>query len=157
VGVAAPGAAGAGGSVVITYPTLTLAKSQPSPALAVGVNSVYTLTVKNTNASGVKAYSARVVDQLPSNMTYVSSSGTGWSCSPAANAGGTLVTCNFTGTINANNGTSVLQITAKPTTPSAVTNYAAVDPTGSTSPPVPTTCTAPTCRPVAPHPWSALA
>ena len=133
---------GAAGSVVITYPKLTLTKSQPSPALVVGVNSVYTLTVTNTNTSGVKAYSARVVDQLPSNMTYVSSSGTGWSCSAAANAGGTLVTCDFAGTIDANGGTAVLQITARPTNHFTVTNYAAVDPTGSTSPPVPATCTA---------------
>lgn len=141
-GNAAPGQPGAPGFVVITYPTLTLAKSQPSPALAVGANSVYTLTVTNTDTTEIKAYSARVVDQFPANMTYVSSSGTGWSCSAAANAGGTLVTCNFTGTINANGGTAVLQITARPTSHLTVTNYAAVDPIGSTSPPVPTTCTA---------------
>ena len=75
-------------------------------------------------------------------MTYVGGSGTGWSCSAAANAGGTLVTCDFTGTINANGGTATLQITASLASPSNVANYAAVDPIGSTSPPVPTTCTA---------------
>jgi hypothetical protein len=52
------------------------------------------------------------------------------------------VTCDFNGTITANGGTAVLQITAKPTNHFTVINYAAVDPIGSTSPPVPTTCTA---------------
>jgi uncharacterized repeat protein (TIGR01451 family) len=141
-GYGAPGFNGAPGSVVITYPTLTLAQSLPSPGLKVGANSVYTLTVTNTNTTGVNAYTARVVDQLPSTMTYVSNGGAGWSCSAAANAGGTLVTCDFTGTINANGGTAVLQITAQLTSESNVTNYAAVDPIGGTSPPVPTTCTA---------------
>jgi len=138
----ASGNPGGNGSVIITpiYPTLTVTKSQPSPALQVGINSVYTLTVATTTTT--PAFVARVVDQLPVNMTYVSSSGTGWTCSTAANAGGTLVTCDFVGTIAASGGTSVLQITAKPTSNITVTNYAAVDPSGTTSPPTPTTCTA---------------
>ena len=133
---------GGNGSVIITplYPTLNLVKTQPSPALAVGGNSVYTLTL--STSTGTPANSARVVDQLPVNMAYVSSSGTGWTCSTAANAGGTLVTCNFTGIIAASGGTSVLQITARPTSNITVTNYAAVDPAGGTTPPAPTTCTA---------------
>jgi len=138
----ASGNPGGNGSVTITpiYPTLTVTKSQPSPALQVGINSVYSLTVATTTTT--PAFVARVVDQLPVNMTYVSSSGTGWTCSTAANAGGTLVTCDFVGTIAASGGTSVLQITAKPTSNITVTNYTAVDPAGGTSPPTPTTCTA---------------
>ncbi|MEO7886441.1 MAG: SdrD B-like domain-containing protein [Polaromonas sp.] len=138
----ASGNPGGNGSVTITpiYPTLTVTKSQPSPALQVGINSVYTLTVATTTTT--PAFVARVVDQLPVNMTYVSSSGTGWTCGVAANAGGTLVTCDFSGTITASGGTSVLQITAKPTSNITVTNYTAVDPAGGTSPPTATTCTA---------------
>ncbi len=137
-----PGASGGAGSVVITpvFPTLNLAKSQPSPALAAGSNSTYTLTVSNTGA--YPANSARVLDQLPANMTYVGSSGTGWVCNAAPNAGGTLVTCNFTGTLAATTGTSTLQITVAPTTNASVTNYASVDPAGGAKPPGPTTCTA---------------
>ncbi|NDP63800.1 MAG: DUF11 domain-containing protein, partial [Polaromonas sp.] len=136
------GTAGGNGSVVLTpvFPTLNLAKSQPSPSLAVGSNSAYLLTVSNTG--GYPANSARVFDQLPSNVTYVSSSGAGWSCSAAPNASGTLVTCDFVGTIAATTGTSALQITVSPTTNATVANYASVDPTGAASPPVPTTCTA---------------
>jgi len=138
----ASGNNGGNGSVIITpiYPTLTVTKSQPSPALQVGINSVYSLTVATTTTT--PAFVARVVDQLPANMAYVSSSGTGWTCSTAANAGGTLVTCDFTGTIAASGGTSVLQITTRPTSNVTVTNYASVDPAGGTSPPTPTTCTA---------------
>jgi hypothetical protein len=138
----ASGNPGGNGSVTITpiYPTLTVSKSQPSPALQVGINSVYSLTVATTTTT--PAFVARVVDQLPVNMTYISSSGTGWTCSTAANAGGTLVTCDFVGTIGASGGTSVLQITARPTSNITVTNYTAVDPAGGTSPPTSTTCTA---------------
>lgn len=136
------GTAGGSGSVILTpvFPTLNLVKSQPSPVLAVGTNSVYTLTVSNTGI--YPANSARVVDQLPSNVSFVSSSGTGWTCVSAANASGTLVTCSFTGTIVAGGGTSALQITVNPTTNATVTNYASVDPSGAASPPSPGTCTA---------------
>lgn len=141
-GVPTNGNPGGNGSVTITplYPTLNLAKSQPSPALAVGGNSTYTLTLTNTSTTPGSA--ARVQDQLPANLTYVSSSGTGWVCSPAASGGGTLVTCNFSGTLAASGGTATLQITVTPTNNATVTNYASVDPAGRTSPPTPATCTA---------------
>lgn len=136
------GTAGGNGSVILTpvFPTLNLTKSQPSPSLAVGSNGVYTLTVSNTGA--YPANSARVLDQLPSNLTYVGSSGTGWSCSAAPNASGMLVTCNFAGTIPAATGSSAVQITVSPTANATVTNYASVDPTGAVTSPAPTTCTA---------------
>ena len=136
------GNSGGNGSVTITplYPTLNLAKSQPSPTLAVGGNSVYTLAVTTTTST--PAYATRVLDQLPANLSYVSSSGTGWICTISANADGTLVTCNFSGTIAASGGTSALQITVLPTSNLSVTNRAVVDHAGGTNPPVPATCTA---------------
>jgi uncharacterized repeat protein (TIGR01451 family) len=136
------GKPGGDGSVIITpvYPTLNAAKAAPTPALAVGVSSSYTITVSNTGA--YPANSATVQDQLPGNVTYVSSSGTGWVCSPTANAGGTLVTCNFTGTIAPTSGTTAVQITVSPSSNATVTNYASVDAKGASSPPVPTSCTA---------------
>ena len=136
------GASGGNGSVILTpiFPTLNIAKSAPTPALAVGINSSYTLTVSNTGTG--PANSARVLDQLPANLTYVSGSGTGWACPLPTNVGGTLVTCNFTGSIAATTGTTSFQITVTPTTNASVTNFAAVDPTGGVNPPVPTTCTA---------------
>jgi uncharacterized repeat protein (TIGR01451 family) len=141
-GVGPRAASGTAGSIAITplFPALSLSKSQPSAALAVGVNSAYTLTL--TNSSTTPAFTARVLDQLPANMAFVSSSGTGWTCSAAASGGGTLLTCNFSGTLAASGGTTTLLITAAPTNNATVTNYASVDPAGRTSPPTPSTCTA---------------
>lgn len=141
-GVGPRAASGTAGSITITplFPTLGLVKSQPAAALAVGANSTYTLTV--TNSSTTPAFTAQAADQLPSSVTYVSSSGAGWTCSPSANASGTLVTCNFSGTISANGGVSAFQITVTPTTNATVTNYAAIDAAGGNSPPAPLSCTA---------------
>ncbi|WP_092132150.1 DUF11 domain-containing protein [Polaromonas sp. YR568] len=138
---ASPGTAGAAGSVTLTplFPTLNITKSAPTPALRVGTNSTYTLTV--TTSGTTPAYTARVFDQLPTNMTYVSGVGTGWTCSSAANAGGTLVTCDFVGTIAASGGTASVQITATPTSVTSVTNRASVG-TGGNAPPTASTCTA---------------
>ena len=122
------------------FPTLTASKAAPTPALVVGSNSTYTITVRNTGA--YSANSARVLDQLPASLTYVSGIGVGWVCTAIANSGGTLVACSFTGTLTAISGTTSLQITVTPTTNASVTNYASVDPTGAANPPVPTTCTA---------------
>ncbi len=141
-GIGPRGASGTAGSIAITplFPTLNLSKSQPVAALAVGVSSTYTLTL--TNSSTTPGFSARVLDQLPASLTFISGSGTGWVCSTAASGGGTLVTCNFSGTLAASGGTATLQITVTPTNNATVTNYASVDPAGRTSPPTPTTCTA---------------
>jgi uncharacterized repeat protein (TIGR01451 family) len=119
---------------------LGLVKSAPSPALQVLSNSAYTLTV--TNSGTAASTTARVLDQLPSTLSYVSGVGTGWTCSTAPSGGGTLVTCNYSGNIAAGGGTAAVVITVTSTSNAAVTNYASVDPTGGTAPPVPTTCTA---------------
>ena len=133
------GQSGSNGSVVITplSPTLGLVKSAPAPALQVGQNSSYVLTL--TNSATTPAFTATIRDQLPANLSYVSSVGSNWSCS---NTGG-LVSCNFTGgTIAASGGTITVTITVTPTSTASATNFAAVDPTGGPTPPTPTTCTA---------------
>jgi uncharacterized repeat protein (TIGR01451 family) len=124
-----------------TIVILGLVKSMPAPALRTGVNSAYTLTVTNTGTAATAT--ARVLDQLPANLSYVSGTGTGWTCGSAPGGGGTLVTCNFAGTIAAGGSSSVITITVAPTnTTTAITNYASVDSDGGAAPPVPTTCTA---------------
>jgi uncharacterized repeat protein (TIGR01451 family) len=113
---------------------LSVAKSAPSPALKVGVNSTYTLTV--TNSGVAAATTAEVQDQLPANFTFVSGSGTNWTCSNVSS----LITCNFAGGTIAIGGTSTIAITVTPTAAAggaSVTNYASIDPTGGTSPPAP--------------------
>lgn len=117
-------------------PNLAIAKSAPSPTLAVGTNSTYTLTV--TNSGPGAATTAQIKDQLPAGMTFVSATGTNWTC---ANASG-LVTCNYANAagIARINGTSTVNVVVTPTTAIAgtsVTNYASVDPTGGASAPTP--------------------
>jgi uncharacterized repeat protein (TIGR01451 family) len=123
-------------------PLLTLTKSAPTPNLQVGVNSVYTLTVSNAGQGAVN--SAQVKDQLPANLTFVSASGTNWSCGNVAS----LVTCNFAGGTLAPGSTSTIAVTV--TAPAAAagasdTNYASIDPTGGTAAPAPGA----TCSPAA--------
>jgi uncharacterized repeat protein (TIGR01451 family) len=117
---------------------LTIAKSAPTPSLAPGANSTYTLTVTNNGTTA--ATSATVKDQLPTSaLSFVSAVGTppaSWTC---GNASG-LITCTFAGSIAAG-GTSSVAITVKPTSNAvvgtSVTNYASIDPTGGTAPPTP--------------------
>jgi uncharacterized repeat protein (TIGR01451 family) len=115
-------------------PILTVAKSAPSPGLKVGVNSVYTLTVTNTGKGPTTT--AQVKDQLPANLTFVSATGTNWTCSNASQ----LVTCNFAGATLAAGGTSTIAVTVNAPLAAggaADTNYASIDPSGGSSPPAP--------------------
>jgi uncharacterized repeat protein (TIGR01451 family) len=122
-------------------PLLSLAKSAPTPALIFGTNSTYTLTV--TNSGNAAATTAQVKDQLPAGLTFVSASGTNWSC---ANASG-LITCNFAaGSIAAVNGTSTISVVVTPldtASGSSVSNYASIDPTGGATAPTPGAACAP--------------
>ncbi len=52
-----------------------------------------------------------VKDTLPTNVTYVNATGTNWSCSEASQ----IVTCNYTGNINAQNiGSNIIVTTTAP-------------------------------------------
>lgn len=121
---------------------LSVTKSVPSPALKVGVNSVYTLTVANAGPGAVTT--AQVKDQLPSNLTFVSAAGTNWTCTAA----GSLITCAFAGGTIAAGATSTIAVTVSAPAAAAGasdTNYASIDPTGGSAAPTP----GPTCAPAA--------
>jgi uncharacterized repeat protein (TIGR01451 family) len=60
----------------------------------VGQNATYSLTVKNNGPQSASG-TITVTDTLPSGLTYVSASGTGWSCSAA----GAVVTCTNAGPV----------------------------------------------------------
>lgn len=77
-------------------------------ALVPGVNANYTLTVAN-NGPGTLSGSVSVVDTLPTGLSYLGHSGTGWSCS----AVGQVVTCGWSGTLNNGSTAPPLVITVK--------------------------------------------
>ncbi|MBS0377787.1 MAG: DUF11 domain-containing protein [Proteobacteria bacterium] len=113
---------------------LGLAKSGPSPGLKVGGNSTYTLTVTNTGP--LAASQGQVKDQLPAGLTFVSATGTNWSCGNAAG----LITCSFSGGTIASGASSTITVTVTPAAGAAgtqVTNYASIDPTGGSGAPTP--------------------
>ena len=85
---------------------LTMSAS-PNPVSA-GGQVTYALTA--TNLGPDTSSSLSISDTLPPNVSYVSASGAGWSCSAA----GSAVTCNRSGTL-ANGANSVLNIVAKVT------------------------------------------
>jgi uncharacterized repeat protein (TIGR01451 family) len=87
---------------------LQLAMSgSPDPVVAGGLVT-YALTATNLGPDASSTLS--IVDTLPPNVTYVSGSGTGWSCSAA----GSTVTCNRTGSL-ANAASSALSIVGRVT------------------------------------------
>ena len=71
---------------VTTLADLVVTKSHTGP-VAVGQNLVFTLGVSNTGPSEARA--VVLTDTLPTGLTYVSATGTGWTCANAA----AVVTC----------------------------------------------------------------
>lgn len=109
-GATASGRTGAGGlndyatagqaSVTPTTPDLAITKTHG--ILRVNENGTYTLSI--TNVSSVATMGAiTVTDNLPNGLTYVSGTGTGWSCSAA----GQLVTCTNPGPLGAGANTRI--------------------------------------------------
>ncbi len=110
----------------------SITKSAPVPALEVGKQSTYTLTV-TTNGQNVQA---DVKDLLPEGMVLVQAAGSGWSC-PASTDADNLLICQKT----ISKGTSE-QIAVTVDVPATlanqtVTNYASVGPRDDTLTPGP--------------------
>ncbi len=95
-------------ATVMTASDLQITKTHTGGNLTAGTPTTYTLTVKNNGPQTVTASgTTTVTDVLPAGETYVSATGTGWTC---ANASGT-VTC--TSTTAMTSGTSLPAITLK--------------------------------------------
>src|SRR5689334_11812563 len=77
---------GTAASTVNTSADLSLVKTDSPDPVTAGNNLTYTLSVSNAGPSN--AASLSVTDTLPSGTSFVSASGTGWSCSGTA-----TVTC----------------------------------------------------------------
>jgi trimeric autotransporter adhesin len=105
----------AGGDLVLLAAQIVSATSEPIVDLAlskthsgnftVGTNAAYTLVASSEPGSQQTDFPIVVTDTLPAGLSYVSASGSGWSCG----ASGQLVTCTHAGPLNA--GASLPAIT----------------------------------------------
>jgi trimeric autotransporter adhesin len=98
----------AGADLVLLMTQIVSATSDPIVDLSVtathtgtfvsGGTGQYTITVSNSNATGIEREDniVTVQDTLPAGLTFASASGTGWSCSAA----GQIVTCTHAPTLN---------------------------------------------------------
>ncbi len=110
-------------------PNLTLTKSDTPDPVVEGHNITYTVTVGN-NGDVATSGEISVEDALPPGTTFVSASGTGWSCSEAAG----LVTCTRPVAIAAGGTAPVITIvvTAPEDVCSPLTNHVQVSGGGDT-------------------------
>jgi uncharacterized repeat protein (TIGR01451 family) len=74
-------------------PDLSISKSHTGD-FSVGQEGVYTLKVTNSPSGGSTTGPITVTDTLPAGFSFVSATGTNWSCS----ANGQVVTCTYNGT-----------------------------------------------------------
>ena len=118
-------------TAVYTASNLTIDKAH-SGNFTRGANGVYTLTVRNTGDAPTQG-TVTVVDQLPAGLSYVSATGTNWSCA-AAGTTTITVTCTRTAGIAAGASTDVISLTVGVATtagvgttpPNSLTNTATV-------------------------------
>jgi uncharacterized repeat protein (TIGR01451 family) len=99
---------------------LDLAKTGPTTVRA-GGRLVYTLSVTNHGPSTAQTVS--VVDTLPAGVTFVSASGTGWSCTHAANVS---VTCTRSALVSGATAPDITVAVAAPSQASSIVNAAVV-------------------------------
>lgn len=99
-----------------------------------GGSGVYTLTVTNAGSASVTG-PLTVTDSLPAGMTYVSGTGTGYSCAASGDpAAGQTVTCTLTGPVAAGGSRPLqLAVTVGEGTPDPAANRAVVSPGESES------------------------
>lgn len=89
----------------VNAPQLTLAKTHVGN-FTVGVNGSYVLTPSNTGSSPTTG-TVTIVDTLPAGLTYLSATGTGWTCAAAAQ----VVTCTSTTAIAAGTAGNAITLT----------------------------------------------
>ncbi|MFG2639171.1 hypothetical protein ACGFX8_36905 [Streptomyces sp. NPDC048362] len=116
---------GAAPSVTISYstapqppnpPQLAISKSH-SGTFQQGSTGDYTLTVANTTGAGPTTGAVTVTDSLPAGVTFISATGTGWTCSQASGT----VTCTRSDTLSAGQSYPPITLTVNVTANAACT------------------------------------
>ena len=116
-------------TTVIGAPDLSIAKSHAG-GFNMGQNGNFTITVTNSG-SAVTTGPITVSDPLPAGLSFVSGTGTNWSCSAA----GQNVTCTRAAALAASANTSItLTVSVGAGAPSSVTNSASVTTSGDSDP-----------------------
>jgi uncharacterized repeat protein (TIGR01451 family) len=107
-------------NVVAAQADLAIVKTDSADPVTLGSNFSYTLSV--TNAGPNAATNVSVVDVLPAGLTFVSATGTGWTCGEAAGT----VTCTLPTLAVGAAAPITLTVTA-PNAPTTISNVASVD------------------------------
>ncbi len=110
--------------------------TSPNP-VAVGANVSYLFTGKNNGPLATTGV-ITITDTLPSNLTYVSGSGTGWSCS---NSPPGTITCTTAATLNNGVSANTLTIVATANGSGTITNNACIAVASPTDPNAGNNCT----------------
>ncbi len=76
-------------TTIVDRPSLSFTKTAERSPVTIGENVDFTLNVRNNGTSAVN--SLRIVDRLPPSLSFVSASGSGWSCSAS---GGNVICTN---------------------------------------------------------------
>ncbi|WP_084149999.1 DUF11 domain-containing protein [Picosynechococcus sp. NKBG042902] len=110
---------------LISTITNTSPPPETIPGLVAGEQAVYELEITNNGLSNISDGEAiTVIDNLPSNLNFVSGSGDGFSC----NASGQAITCTKTnGLTVGQNATITLVVNVNSAATGTITNLASVD------------------------------
>jgi uncharacterized repeat protein (TIGR01451 family) len=108
---------------VTVPPDLSIAKTHVGNFFQGQSNATYTITVTNAGSAGPTANVITVSDTLPAGLSFVSGTGTNWSCS----ASGQDVTCTRSVALAAGaNSAITLTVNVASNAPASVTNTASV-------------------------------
>jgi uncharacterized repeat protein (TIGR01451 family) len=113
---------------VVNAPKLSVSKTATPSAFSKGQNGGYTILVSN-GGTAPSSGTITVTDTLDPNLTFVSATGSGWSCSAASQA----VTCTTSAAIAASGSAPPITLTVNvsATAPVTVTNNVTVSGGGS--------------------------
>ena len=114
----------------VNAPDLTVSKTAAPTAFSKGQNGVYTITARNSG-DGPSSGTITVTDTLGPNLTFVSATGSNWSCSAAAQ----VVTCTTSAVIlaGANAPPITMTVNVAANAPTTVTNNITIAGGGETN------------------------